>query len=136
MGKKQIRWACMFVLLAALPGCKRSDTEALGRIGRKLLERAEVATSGFRDKIEDLTPQPKDFALEDKVLHRLRWEKGLADLKFEVTATGNQIELKGKVKTPEQRQRAVELAEATAGVERVLVSLTMQEGDGPLPPAP
>ena len=40
-----------------------------------------------------------------------------------------EVELKGQVKTAEQRQRAIELAEMLVGVEKVTDSLTVREAD-------
>ena len=125
MGKKA-SLVLMICLLAA--GCNRQDTECLSRIGRKVVERANTATTGLRDKLKGFpTGTLTGNELHDRVILRLRWEKLLAELPFEVTVQGKEIELKGTVKTPEQRARAVELAESTLGVERVLVNLSIGE---------
>jgi hypothetical protein len=127
MGDRRYVLSFWFAALGTLcAGCGRQDTECLGSIGRKLTDRALAATARFREKIDSV----KWFRggsdnIQERVSLRLRWEKLLADTNIEVVATGKEIELKGNVKTAEQRTRAIELAEATAGVERVLVSLTM-----------
>jgi hypothetical protein len=133
MGKR--RPQLIYVLLAGLAtlaGCNRQDTECLGRIGRKLVDRAGTATTGMRDRLSSLKSVAAGAAgLHDKVTWRLRWDKALAETSIDVVVTGKEIELQGTVKTAEQRNRATELAETTAGVERVLVSVKIGE-----PPAP
>ena len=114
-------------LCAICGGCSRQDTERLGSIGRKVMERAGAATASCREKIDGLKGSGAADSLQDRVALRLRWEKVLADAPIEVVVNGNEIELKGTVKTAEQRSRAVELAESTAGVLRVLISLSVAE---------
>ncbi len=131
MGKTRATMA--LVLFLGLGGaCNRQDTECLGSIGRKVMVRAGTATAPFREKIDSLKiARPVLDTLQEKVSARFRWEKVLADLTLEVVVTGNEIELKGIVKTAEQRSRAVELAESTTGVERVLVNLTLADSGAP-----
>ncbi len=123
MGKRSGVTICLAGLLALVSGCKRQDTESLGRIGRKVLDRAHVATAGFQEKLSGLKG---NLGLHERVSHRLRWDKALAELTVEVNGTGAEVELKGIVKTADQKRRAVELAETTAGVERVSDSLQVQ----------
>ena len=108
-------------------GCSRQDTECLGSIGRKVMDRAGAATASCRENIDGLKGSCAADSLQDKVAMRLRWEKVLANTPIEVVVNGNEIELKGTVKTAEQRSRAVELAESTTGVLRVLISLSVAE---------
>jgi osmotically-inducible protein OsmY len=134
MGKRHFPLAwLLFLGVGALEGCSRQDTECLSSIGRKILERASATSAGCRDRLEGLKSSRIDTNnLQDRVTLRLRWEKVLADTPIEVVVTGQEIELKGTVKTVEQRTRAVELAESTSGVDRVLVSLTMGEPPSPM----
>jgi osmotically-inducible protein OsmY len=96
----------------------------LGGIGRKLLERASAVSANARQPLDALNVARGDN-LAERVRLRLRWEKVLAEAQIEIIANGKEIELKGNVKNMEQRRRAVELAESTTGVERVLISLTI-----------
>jgi osmotically-inducible protein OsmY len=59
----------------------------------------------------------------------------LTDLKFEVAVKDKEVELKGMVKNALQRQRAIELAETLAGVERVVDSIKVGEDTDTPPPA-
>ena len=130
MGKRRSSPAfLLFLGLAALGGgCSRQDRECLSGIGRKIMERASTATASCREKLDGLkSSRAGSDNLQDRVILRLRWEKVLADTAIQVVASGKDIELKGSVKNAEQRARATELAEATAGVDRVQVSLTVGE---------
>jgi hypothetical protein len=62
-----------------------------------------------------------------RVTLRLRYEKTLAGSSIQVAAIEGGLELKGKVKDARQKKRAVELAESTTGVDRVTVSLEVDE---------
>lgn len=110
------------VLLLLLAGCNRQDTEALQRISRKVVARSEPITSAAR--WQGASPEA---GLEARVAARLRWDKQLADLTFEVKAAGPIVEIKGKVRNLEERRRAVMLAESTTGVENVRDALVESE---------
>ena len=69
----------------------------------------------------------KDPTLQEKVQDRLRFENTLTEISFEVLVKDKEVELKGTVKTDLQRQRAAELAETVAGVDRVTNSLQIAE---------
>jgi hypothetical protein len=114
-----------FVLLTILSGCNRQDAERLGRVGSKLSTRVKAGSEEFGAKVDLHWPR-KEPSLQEKVHDRLRFDKALADLKLEVVAKEKEIELKGTVNEATQKQRAVELAETVAGVERVLDSLTLR----------
>ena len=58
--------------------------------------------------------------LDGCVSARIRWYKELRDLDIAVQATGGKtVVLKGTVPTLDKRQRAVQLANTTVGVESV-----------------
>jgi hypothetical protein len=109
-------------LLILSAGCNQQDAEAMSRIGKKLASVAgdlkEHLGSGWQGVYNGM-------GLEARVAARLRWDKSLADMTIHVKATGGEIELKGTVQNAEQRRRAVDLAESTAGVERVNDSLEL-----------
>ena len=115
----RFRFLVIFIALLAA-GCNRQDADGLERVGRKVLERAQAAVSPLREKFDDTV---KGFGgttgLRERVQQRLQWDKALADTTIDVAVADHEIELKGKLKSAEQRRRAVELAESTSGVERV-----------------
>ena len=116
---------CLFAVLAG--GCKQDDTERMVRLGRKLTAHAEAWTSdpdgGVHKGWETVRNGWQETALAGRVTARLRWDKKLADAQIQASATAGRVELKGKVRDPEQRRRAVELAESTTGVDKVTDAL-------------
>ena len=118
-----VRWiGCL--LAVALAGCGRQDTDCLSRVGRKLLDRTQCATHGLRGKLDLGLPAG---GLQERVQQRLRADRALAETAIEVTAQGAEVELKGTVKTRDQRMRAVDLAETTVGVEKLSDVLQVSE---------
>ncbi len=116
------------LLLGAVgSGCSRQDTECLARIGQKVLDHARHTTGEVRARLEPgWQPAPWPTA-QDRVRERLRWDRALEGTEIEVLGQQQEVELKGTVKTPAQRQRALDLAETTAGVERVTETLQVAE---------
>lgn len=115
-----MKWS-LLVLALALPACSKQDKEGLARIGRRIADKAASLSSSVQGKV------PPDWrwpgSVERRVWQRLRFERSLADVKIGVTHLNQGIELTGKVTSDEQRRRAVELAESTVGVERVIETL-------------
>lgn len=115
-----------WLILTVLAGCNRNDTEALGRLGQKVLERAKASTARLRHQSNIEFPSLTEPPPRAKVAYRLEWEQTLANSSIEVRLVDNQIELTGRVQNEEQRQRAIQLAESTAGVEKVKDSLRIE----------
>lgn len=109
-------------LLPLAAGCDRHDGERLARVGR-------VVTH----KIEALTPARTPFGdpiglrrnLEERVRERFRSDRYLAGQAIEVTAEENAVRLKGSVDQVVLKRRAVEIADATVGVEKVIDELNV-----------
>src|SRR4029077_7517055 len=110
-GTDMPRWfiAFTFALLAA--GCNRHDAEALSRIGRKVGDHAKSNIGEFGAKIDLSWVGKREPTLQEKIQDRLRFENTLTEVTFEVAVKDKEVELKGTVQTPSQRQRAIELAE-------------------------
>jgi osmotically-inducible protein OsmY len=112
--------------LLALCGCSNQDQDHLARCGRKVADRLEniihsdgklaAAWQGVRGGADET-------ALEARVQARLRWDKVTADAQVQVKAADDVVELKGTVRDLDQRRKAVELAEGTVGVRKVMDSL-------------
>jgi hypothetical protein len=111
-------------------GCNEGDAERLARVGQKLSARAESLAadqaSGLHKGWQTVRNGWQETTLAGRVAARLRWDKKLADLELQTSATGSVVELKGTVHDAEQRHRAVELAETTTGVEKVTDALEIE----------
>jgi hypothetical protein len=119
------RWH-VFVFVVVLTGCNQQDTEGLGRIGRKVLERTQAAASPLREKFDHTLKGIGATSVKDRVQQRLQWDKALAESSIAVTVSDNVVQLKGTLKNTEQRRRAIELAETTTGVERVMDEMQVE----------
>jgi hypothetical protein len=117
-----MRKSCKYCwpLLILLAGCNRQDTEALERIGRKVVARAEPLSGEVKNSAAaHWQGTHHEVGLDARVAARLRWDKQLADITVEVKAVGNIVEVTGKVRNLDQRRRVTMLAESTTGVEGV-----------------
>ena len=125
-----LRVAAKLVLLAllALPaGCNRQDAECLSRVGRKVAAHTRNSTGDIGSKLDvSWAGARREPSLQEKIQDRLRWENTLTDVTIEVQVKDKEVELKGTVKTPQQRQRAIELTETLVGVDKVNDSITVE----------
>jgi hypothetical protein len=113
-------------------GCKQEDADRLARVGQKVTTKLQTMTLDADNKVlqewHAVCHGWDETTLAGRVAVRLRWDKKLADTPIQVSAKGNEVELKGTLREESQRQRAVELASSTAGVEKVHDAL-----EGPTP---
>jgi hypothetical protein len=125
------RFIVTTILLAFLSlsvGCNRQDTDCLSRIGRKIATHAKNNAGDIGSKLDvSWAGAKKEPSLQEKVQDRLRFENTLTDVTLEVLVKEKEVELKGTVKTAQQRLRAIELAETLAGVDRVTDSIMVKE---------
>ncbi|HEV3118099.1 MAG TPA: BON domain-containing protein [Gemmataceae bacterium] len=124
--RRRVSWVVLVVALG-MAGCKEDDTTRLASVGHKLAQRAEAAVGSADGKLfSGLQVMGGDAAhanLTARVTTRLRWDKALANTNIEVSESEGTVELKGTVQEPAQKQRALELAESTEGVDKVTDSL-------------
>jgi osmotically-inducible protein OsmY len=126
------RFVLMLALAALCAACNRNDTESLSRIGRKVVAHAKNSTGDIGVPMDlSMIGGRREPTLQQKIQDRLRYENTLTDITFEVVVNGKEVELKGTVNTPEQRLRAVELAETLLGVEKVINSIKTPEDTEP-----
>jgi osmotically-inducible protein OsmY len=114
----------LLLVLALVPcACEQQDTERLARVARKAGEKAQCVTGVAEGKVTSGLQAVRagwdEMALDARVAMRLRWDKALADARIQVHVDGNAILLKGTVVQEDQKRRAVELAQATVGVDKV-----------------
>jgi osmotically-inducible protein OsmY len=122
-------WQFCAALLICAAGCNQEDAERMVRVGHKLSSRAESLTAdqagGLNKGWQTVRNGWQETTLAGRVTARLSWDKKLADAQIQASATGNVVELKGTVRDPDQRRRAVGLAESTTGVEKVTDALEL-----------
>jgi osmotically-inducible protein OsmY len=118
--------------LTLVAGCNQQDADCLSRIGRKVAAHARSGAGELGTKVDlRWAGARKEPTLAEKIQDRLRFENTLTEIAFEVNVKEKEVELKGTVKTPLQRQRALELAETVAGVDKVVDALKVNEADEP-----
>jgi len=116
------------LVLVASAGCNGEDTDRLTRVYHRTSANFEDASAGVRGKLSrgwhSLQGDPLASApLRDRVAARLRLDRALADAPIEVDADENVITLRGEVAGADNRRRAIELAQSTLGVEKVVDEL-------------
>jgi len=110
----------LLVLAGGIIGCNRQDSDCLTRIGHKLAAGLGEARGSLEVGWHGVVPA---MGLEARVAARLHWDKALDGAVIEVKASGTEIELSGTVKDQTQQLRAMELSEATTGVDKVVDNL-------------
>ncbi len=120
-------WGTFFVFAALANGCNQDDAERVVRVGKKLSSRAESLAAdqagGLNKGWQTVRNGWQETTLAGRVSARLSWDKKLTDAQIQASATGNVVELKGIVRDPDQRRRAVDVAETTTGVDKVTDAL-------------
>jgi hypothetical protein len=112
------------LLLLAL-GCGKDDADGLARVGGHVATRFDDLTGNARGKLGDSWDAARGCwaasALDGRVTTRLRWDKALAGAGVQVSGAGpGAVRLSGTVADKAQHDRAVELAQSTVGVEKVI----------------
>ena len=115
--------------MALAAGCSGEDADRLARVGRKVVARLETLTGNADGKLtkglQALRGEWDQAPVDGRVAARLRWDRALAALRLEVSSEGGVVTLRGTVQDLAQRRRAVELAESTTGVQRVVDALDL-----------
>jgi len=123
MGKTGKFGSGLFLASLLACACNNDDADRLARVGRKTAEKVDEVSGGAPGKLANglqvMRADLDEVGLDSRVAARLRWDKTLADAAIQVRARGSAIELSGRVADLSQRRRAVELAESTAGVDKV-----------------
>jgi osmotically-inducible protein OsmY len=129
LGKLSKNGAIFVTLLLA--GCAGDDAEGLAHIARLSADKLEKLTGGAPHKaaasFDSMRANWNELALDARVSLRLRWEKELQGATIHVEAGSGIVELKGKVRDFQQRQRAVQVAQSTTGTVEVIDSLEVSE---------
>jgi hyperosmotically inducible periplasmic protein len=125
------------VLVLGVCGCNDKDVDQLARVARKAAEKVQSVTGGTQGKVtqvwQALRANCDEMALDARVAARLRWEKVMAGAAIQVQANGTTVELRGTATSAAQHDRALELAQETVGVEKVVDGLTIEAAAEPQP---
>jgi osmotically-inducible protein OsmY len=119
--RRQLRYVLLLPLL--LIGCDEQETAKISKVGSRALHKAETMATEAGEKLG----LPNSLA--QRVQQRLQWDKQLEGAKIEVKGEQGRVVLTGSLKTEDQRQRAVALAETTVGVKEVLDQMTLAKGE-------
>jgi len=126
-----IRRRCLVGLLlaasAALTGCKGEDADRLAKVGRTLRAKMQGAGGANGNITRSLRADLDALTLDARIGARLRWDKSLQDVHLEVRGTGGEVELHGAVADDAQRQRALEVARSTIGVDKVTDAMELSK---------
>lgn len=110
-------------LVAILPvlsiGCNRTDGDKLARVGWKVTDKVQALIPS-RTPFGDALPAGKQRGLEERVRERFRSDRYLTSAAIEVIADGGGVRLRGQVNDEVLKRRALEIAESTVGVEKVV----------------
>ena len=113
---------CVVVLCVALNAVgqqKESDS-----IGDKVDRGLRQAESKLRETWGDIQRATHRMTVKGRVYARLYWDKQLTDAPFQIeTRDGGVVVLKGSVPNSEAKRHAVELAQATVGVNETVDEL-------------
>jgi hyperosmotically inducible periplasmic protein len=116
--RRTLSIAAIFIIAGS--GCNRSDGDRLTRVAGKVTEK-------IQELLPERTPLTGSFGLassvnlDNRVRDRFKTDRYLAPLPIEIDANeGGTVRLRGSVDDAVLKQRAVEIAESTVGVEKVL----------------
>lgn len=113
---------CLLAFLF-LSGCDDRETQQISKVGNRALHKAEALATEAGEKLG--LPN----SVTQRVQQRLQWDKHLEGAAIEVKGEHGKIILTGTLKSDEQRQRAVTLAEATVGVKDVTDQMTLPKAE-------
>ncbi len=115
----------------ALAGSKKSDPDTLARVGEVVGQKVKASLPEASKVVGPLAAfKPGDaLPVEEKVRVRIRTDKAMAgaDVTVSPGAAAGEVRLRGVATNPAQRRRAGELAEQTAGVEKVVNEIAVPE---------
>jgi osmotically-inducible protein OsmY len=117
--------ALMLALLAA--GCKAKDGDILAQVFHRTGQKIGAAAGdGPARVVSRLRASAGEASLAARVSNRIHWDRYLAKLDIEVSTTAaGVVTLRGAVPDRSIRQRVLDLARSTTGVQRVDDRLTL-----------
>ncbi len=128
-----MRIVAILSLALAIAGCSDQELQKIGKVGNKALDKAGEFTGQAGDQIGVTLPTITNLDqmdLANRIYVRLKWDQGLQGAGIKVRAIGGKVTLTGHVRNEAQRRWAVEIAQATAGVESVSETLEVLTARG------
>lgn len=119
---KRNRWLLLPAFIG-LSGCSSRDVELLGEVMQKVSEKAESALGGkaqqFANRLQ--SPNQPPIGLAEQVESRLKLDRNLEGVDLVVSSPDHGvIKISGKVQDVAKKQRIMDLAKATIGVDEVV----------------
>ncbi len=116
------------IVLASALGCSQEDADRVGQICQTAADKIETA-SGASGKVstgwQALRATMSHTAADGRVVARMLWDQSLCEVEIQVQLVDRgTVRLMGNV-TADQKRRAVEIAQTTQGVEKVVDELTV-----------
>ena len=113
------------VTTTTLPSLRAQD--GIGeRIGQSLDQGLNRLQGELREGWASLKQTVDRLGIEGRVYSRLRWDKEVATSTIDLDATdGGVVTLRGQVRNAAAKQKAVQLAQDTVGVNRVIDELSV-----------
>ncbi|MFQ3650287.1 MAG: BON domain-containing protein [Gemmataceae bacterium] len=126
-----MRWLLIALLAWTSVGCNSRDGDLLAQAGHKAALKLGLTRGPSTNTLTGtLRGALGETSLAARVETRLRWDRFLANQAIEVMQSGTAtVTLKGQLPEEGMRVRAVEIARATLGVDRVVDEL--QVGQSP-----
>jgi hyperosmotically inducible periplasmic protein len=109
-------------LVGPLAGCDRADGDRLARAGRRAALNVQALVPE-RTPFADAINLPKNATAVERVRARFQSDRSLGSLAIEIAGSDGVVRLKGQIADQAIRQRAIDMAEATVGVEKVIDEL-------------
>lgn len=136
--RKQRLWkmglagAAVCLLSVTLAAPTQSQQEGLGeRLGERLDQGISQLSEEVQQGWASLRQTVDRMGVQGRVYSRLRWDKEIATAEIDVeVAEEGVVALRGEVKNPQAKRKAVELAKSTVGVQRVIDELSIQPATG------
>lgn len=116
-------------LLLLVAGCNNQDADRLGRVARLVAGKFDYVTGSAQDKLaigfQAARASWSEASPDVRVAERLRWDKQLAETDIQIDSpSAGVVRLSGAIASMDLRRRAVDLAQSTLGVDRVVDELT------------
>jgi len=124
-----MRWMALAFWALLSVGCQARDGDLLAQAGQKAALKLGLTRGPSTNTLSGtLRGAMGETSLSARVENRLRWDRFLANQAIEVIQSGSAtVTLKGQLPEEGMRARALEIARATLGVERVVDELEVRE---------